>query len=64
MRDENNVVITPLPDGPNQVAGGVVVKDADGNVLKEAETVYLCRCGFSENKPFCDGAHKRHDWKS
>lgn len=61
---ENKVVITPLPDGPNQVAGGVVVQDADGTVIKEAETVYLCRCGFSEDKPFCDGSHKKHDWKS
>ena len=61
---EDKVVITPLTDGPNQVVGGVVVKDVDGNVIKEAETVYLCRCGFSEDKPFCDGAHKRHDWKS
>ncbi|MEY2989279.1 MAG: CDGSH iron-sulfur domain-containing protein [Candidatus Nanopelagicales bacterium] len=61
---EDKVVITPLPDGPNQVTGGVIVKDADGNVIKEAETVYLCRCGFSEDKPFCDGAHKRNNWKS
>ncbi len=61
---EHEVVVTPLPDGPNQVAGGVVVKDADGNVIKEAKTVYLCRCGFSKDKPFCDGSHKRHGWTS
>jgi len=61
---ENNVVITPLPDGPNQVSGNVVIKDAEGNVIKEADSVYLCRCGFSADKPFCDGAHKKNDWKS
>jgi len=61
---EDSVTITPLPDGPNEVAGGVVVKDEAGNVIKEADKVYLCRCGFSANKPFCDGAHKREGWTS
>jgi CDGSH-type Zn-finger protein len=61
---EDNVTITPLLDGPNQVSGGVVVTDEAGNVIKEADTVFLCRCGFSANKPFCDGAHKREGWTS
>jgi CDGSH-type Zn-finger protein len=61
---EDNVIITPLVDGPNEVSGGVVVKDEAGNVIKEAEKVYLCRCGFSANKPFCDGSHKREGWTS
>ena len=61
---EDSVTITPLTDGPNEVAGGVVVKDEAGNVIKEADKVYLCRCGFSANKPFCDGAHKREGWTS
>jgi len=61
---EDNVTITPLLDGPNQVSGGVVVTDEAGHVIKEADTVFLCRCGFSANKPFCDGAHKREGWTS
>ena len=32
---------------------------ADGTLVKDSEKSYLCRCGFSEKKPFCDGAHKR-----
>lgn len=27
---------------------------------KEGETVALCRCGHSEDPPFCTGAHKNH----
>jgi len=38
------------------------VQDPDGNVIKEASTVYLCRCGFSQDKPFCDGSHRRNGW--
>ena len=61
---EDTVTITPLLDVPNQVSGGVVVTDEAGNVIKEADTVFLCRCGFSANKPFCNGAHKREGWTS
>lgn len=58
------VVITPLKDGPNEVAGANIVKDEAGNIIKEGEKVYLCRCGHSANKPFCDGSHKREGWTS
>lgn len=26
------------------------------------EKVFLCRCGLSSNKPFCDGSHKKQGW--
>ena len=60
----DRVTITPLKDGPDQITGSVTVLDEDGNILKEAESVFLCRCGHSANKPFCDGAHKREGWTS
>lgn len=47
--------ITAIPNGPNK-AEDITVLDADGNTLKQG-TVFLCRCGHSANKPFCDGAH-------
>ncbi len=25
---------------------------------KDGETLYMCACGLSKNKPFCDGSHK------
>jgi CDGSH-type Zn-finger protein/ferredoxin len=34
-----------------------VLKSADGDDIPVAETNFLCRCGASQNKPFCDGAH-------
>jgi len=60
----DRVTMTPLKDGPNQITGPVTVLDEDGNVLKEADSVFLCRCGHSVNKPFCDGSHKREGWTS
>ncbi len=53
--------ITVLNNGPLRVKGGLTVKDAQGNNydLKGRDAISLCRCGHSENKPFCDGAHNR-----
>jgi CDGSH-type Zn-finger protein len=38
-----------------------VLNDANGKKwdLTGKPEVFLCRCGASENRPFCDGAHKR-----
>ncbi|UJA22039.1 CDGSH iron-sulfur domain-containing protein [Thermoleophilia bacterium SCSIO 60948] len=32
--------------------------------VPEGTTVALCRCGRSQNKPFCDGSHARTGWRS
>ncbi len=55
----SDVSIKSLTDGPLEVTGEVEVLASDGSVVKETAKCYLCRCGHSENKPFCDGAHKR-----
>ncbi|HPX37432.1 MAG TPA: CDGSH iron-sulfur domain-containing protein [Mycobacterium sp.] len=56
---ESKVIITALTDGPLEVAGDVKILAADGSVIKETDKSYLCRCGHSAKKPFCDGAHKK-----
>lgn len=48
-----------LPNGPLMVTGSFEIKDSEGNVLACKEKVALCRCGASENKPFCDGKHRK-----
>jgi CDGSH-type Zn-finger protein len=42
--------------GPLVVRGPVEVTLADGTVVRRTHAA-LCRCGFSSNKPFCDGSH-------
>jgi CDGSH-type Zn-finger protein len=42
------------------VTGPATLIDEDGNETQiERKTVALCRCGASENKPFCDGTHSK-----
>lgn len=51
--------ITPLGNGPLQVKGAVEITSGTGHRLNVTKTAYLCRCGQSANKPYCDGSHKR-----
>lgn len=54
------VRIRPLLDGPVEVAGPVVLVDPGGHAAVPGESpIYLCRCGQSADKPFCDGTHKK-----
>ena len=51
-------VVQPQVDGPLKVEGEIEILAADGTLLRKAVQVWLCRCGKSANKPFCDSAHK------
>ncbi len=49
-----------LENGPIRVEGGAFrLKVGDKEETLERARVFLCRCGSSERKPFCDGTHKR-----
>ena len=52
--------ITCFDNGPLRIEGDFTLRDADGNEFDLAgrKVIGLCRCGQSENKPFCDGRHK------
>ncbi|MBI4874475.1 MAG: CDGSH iron-sulfur domain-containing protein [Acidobacteria bacterium] len=58
--------ITIRNDGPLRVEGDFTVVDAEGKEfgLGGRTLVSLCRCGLSQNKPFCDGAHRRGGFQS
>lgn len=46
-----------LPNGPLLVYGNITVKDRSGNETKKSKVTAFCRCGQSQNKPYCDGSH-------
>jgi CDGSH-type Zn-finger protein/uncharacterized Fe-S cluster protein YjdI len=52
-------ILTPMPNGPYFVRGNVQITDAEGNLIIEDTRIALCRCGHSNNKPFCDNAHQQ-----
>ena len=61
---DKSIVVIEYParneHGPLWVRGGISVESADGKRYTARNRVTLCRCGKSENKPFCDGSHTAH----
>jgi 3-phenylpropionate/trans-cinnamate dioxygenase ferredoxin subunit len=55
------VQIEITDNGPYKVTGPIELVGPDGSPVPVAEgrSVYLCRCGGSTNKPFCDGTHSK-----
>lgn len=61
---EEGVFLRPVRNGPVYARGEIEILDGEGNVLRRATRAALCRCGSSENKPFCDGSHVKAGWRS
>lgn len=53
------VTLNPIANGPLMVEGRIEFRAADGSTFVSDEKTWLCRCGRSGNKPFCDGTHKK-----
>lgn len=56
--------ITPNLNGPLQVEGQLRLASADGQTIYDGNRTFLCRCGGSQNKPFCDGTHRRNGFQA
>jgi CDGSH-type Zn-finger protein/uncharacterized Fe-S cluster protein YjdI len=54
-----NISVKPFTNGPLMLQGWIEFKAADGSTFVAGEKTWLCRCGQSGNKPFCDGTHKK-----
>lgn len=53
--------IQVIKDGPYLIKGKLEISDSSEATLKKK--VFLCRCGHSSKKPYCDGSHKRKGFK-
>ena len=52
-----------LDNGPLLVYGTLNITHRDGTKETKNRTTAFCRCGASQNKPYCDGAHVKHEFK-
>lgn len=56
--------VTPHEHESLELSGPFVVGSSDGQTMQAGTSVWLCRCGGSQDKPFCDGSHARVGFKS
>ncbi|WP_066741618.1 CDGSH iron-sulfur domain-containing protein [Cupriavidus sp. D384] len=65
MDDTTLVTVTVQDNGPLRIKGPVrIVTPAGAAFVVEGDQVWLCQCGHSATKPFCDGSHKRMGFSS
>lgn len=57
------VRITVRPNGPLIVKGAICIERQDGSIVERSGSTAFCRCGYSKEKPFCDGSHDERGFK-
>jgi CDGSH-type Zn-finger protein len=56
---KNQTIVEVVDFGPLKITGNITIKDLKRDKEETVSEVLLCRCGKSENKPFCDDSHKK-----
>jgi CDGSH-type Zn-finger protein len=51
--------ISGIENGPLKVEGNLEIVGGSGRRVNTTTKSFMCRCGQSSNKPYCDGTHKR-----
>lgn len=55
--------VVPRTNGPLFIHGAIEVRDVQGNLFATGTRMTLCRCGHSQNQPFCDNSHRASGFK-
>lgn len=58
------LTVKHFADGPLEVSGNFSMQAGSGREAWKGRKAYLCRCGASKTKPFCDGSHKDIGFKA
>jgi CDGSH-type Zn-finger protein len=59
MATSGKLRVVPTANGPLHLQGQITIRNAAHQVIFEGTETWLCRCGASGSKPFCDGSHER-----
>lgn len=52
------VSLEPQPNGSLRIIGNLEIVSGTGRTVSRVTQAFLCRCGQSKNKPYCDGSHR------
>jgi CDGSH-type Zn-finger protein len=63
MEEKKNIkpqaVVEVIDPGPLRISGNFILKDLKRNKEESSGEIWLCRCGRSNDKPWCDGSHTK-----
>ncbi len=62
MNENNLIEVKLIKGGPSLLSGNFKLILDSGEEKEMTGKTFLCRCGQSQNKPFCDGSHKNSDF--
>ncbi|HOO99988.1 MAG TPA: CDGSH iron-sulfur domain-containing protein [Bacteroidales bacterium] len=60
-KEENKpseAIVEVITGGPLRISGNFILKDLKRGDESTPGEIWLCRCGKSSNKPYCDGSHR------
>jgi len=61
---EEPLTVEIMENGPILIKGKLNITHPSGETEEKDKTTAFCRCGASDNKPYCDGAHRKIDFKA
>lgn len=64
MATSGKLRVVRTADGPLHLLGQITIRNSKNQVIFEGTETWLCRCGSSNSKPFCDGSHQRNGFRA
>jgi CDGSH iron-sulfur domain-containing protein 3 len=58
-KNKPQAIIEIVELGPLKITGNILINDMKRGKEDSPKEILLCRCGRSQNKPFCDDSHKK-----